>query len=102
MILDVSGRSKAARKGRIKSSHFEMKRLVEGCGAIARHPVNESTQSELATNDHNLGRPGMVSAADRAGTEHRPGHGAASSGSGPGSGGDFKCSHFDPRLRGGH
>jgi len=51
----VSGRSKAAREGRIKCSHFEVTGFIALNAALAADRSDESTQSESATIDKNSG-----------------------------------------------
>jgi energy-coupling factor transporter ATP-binding protein EcfA2 len=87
----VSGRSKPASKGRMKTSHFEGR--VASCAADAAQGRDESTQREPATFDNDLGSPWLVAPADRARTGPQPRDGAPVS-----AAGGFKTGHFDLRL----
>lgn len=58
----VSGRSKPARKGRMKTSHFEGR--VASRAASAAQGRDESTQREPATFDINFGWARLVGPAD--------------------------------------
>src|SRR6266516_6802746 len=89
----VSGRSNAAREGRIKCSHFEVNRFIAPGAAGVASEANESTQSECATIDSNTGCSRLVSPSHRSRAEAGPGHCAPTPGGRVG-----KCSHFDLRL----
>ena len=62
-IWVVSGRSKPAREGRIKTSHFEGR--VASWAAGAAQGRDEATQCEPATFDFDFGWAWLVAAADR-------------------------------------
>ena len=61
--IRVSGRSKPARTGRMKTSHFEGG--VASWAAGAAQGRDESTQREPATFDFNLGGTWLVAPANR-------------------------------------
>ena len=92
-LIFVSGRSKPASTGRMKTSHFEG-RIALGA-AVAALGRDESTQREPATFDFDFGGTWLVAPADCAGTGHQPGDGRQVSAAGL-----FKTGHFDPRLGG--
>jgi hypothetical protein len=58
----VSGRSKPAREGRMKTSHFEERIALRAVQTAQRR--DESTQRELATFDNDLGGAWLVPPAD--------------------------------------
>jgi hypothetical protein len=60
--FDVSGQSKPATKGRMKTSHFEGS--IAYRAAWAAHGRNERTQCELAAYDFNFGGQWLVQPAD--------------------------------------
>ena len=88
---NVSGHSKPATKGRMKTSHFEGS--IASWAARAALGRNERTQRELAAFDFNFGGQRLVQPADCARTGHQPGDGRKVFAAGP-----VKTSHFDPRL----
>ena len=65
---NVSGQSKPAREGRMKTGHFEGE-IASGATGVAQGR-DERTQREPATFDFDLGRAWLVAPADCAGTGH--------------------------------
>jgi len=90
---NVSGRSKPARAGRMKTSHFEERIALSAVETAQRR--DESTQRELATFHHDFGGAWLVPPADCARAGHQPGDGGQVSAAGA-----FKIGHFDRRLAG--
>ena len=84
----VSGRSKPAREGRMKTSHFEGSIVL--CAAMVAPGRDEPTQRELATFDINFGGQWLVPPADCARTGYQPGDGGQISAAGP-----VKTGHSD-------
>lgn len=62
ILLSVSGRSKPASKGRMKTSHFEERIALDAVETAQRR--DESTQRELATFDNDPGGACLVSPPD--------------------------------------
>jgi len=62
LARSVSGRSKPAREGRMKTSHFEERIALRAMQTAQRR--DESTQRELATFDNDLGGAWLVQPAD--------------------------------------
>jgi hypothetical protein len=91
--LFVSGRSKPAREGRMKTSHFEGRIALSAVRTAQRR--DEHTQREPATFDFDLGSAWLVAPADCARTGPQPGDGRPVFATGP-----VKTGHFDPRLGG--
>jgi len=92
-VVSVSGRSKPARKGRMKTSHFEGRIALSAVRTAQRR--DEHTQREPATFDFDLGSAWLVAPADCARTGPQPGDGRPVFATGP-----VKTGHFDPRLGG--
>src|SRR5215469_16044212 len=89
----VSGRSKPAREGRMKTSHFEGR--IASVAADAAQGRDEPTQCELAAFDFDFGGARLVTPADCTRTEHQPGDGRQVF-----EAGRVKTGHFDPRVLG--